>query len=175
MNLGTRWRRAVGFTLRPAYPWGKARYILCRLQPLAHAGSSLTDSSTLEMEAIYSSETSVHTRSTRRHFPEDGILHSHHCENLKSYKTILFYECYQHSDDRTVVNNELEKMCRIWCYNQEEAHADNTGVTSHAIFLLPNSRVSKKCSQPLTVKQTDQSVCMSRVIYRVAWFFLFCD
>jgi hypothetical protein len=27
----------------------------------------------------------VHTRSTRRHIPEDGILHSHRRENLKSY------------------------------------------------------------------------------------------
>jgi hypothetical protein len=26
------------------------------------------------MEAIFSSETSVHTRSTQRHIPEDGIL-----------------------------------------------------------------------------------------------------
>jgi hypothetical protein len=56
------------------------------LQPPAHAGSSLTDFSTLKMEAILSSETSVHTRSTHRHIPEDGILHSHRCENLKSYK-----------------------------------------------------------------------------------------
>jgi hypothetical protein len=55
------------------------------LQPLAHAGSSLADFSTLEMEAIRSSETSVHTRSTQRHIPEDGILHSHRCENLRSY------------------------------------------------------------------------------------------
>jgi hypothetical protein len=39
------------------------------------AGSSLTDFFTLKMEAIRSSETSVHTRSTRRHIPEDGILH----------------------------------------------------------------------------------------------------
>jgi hypothetical protein len=44
------------------------------LQPPAHDGSSLADFSTLKMEAIYSSETSVHTRSTRRHIPEDGIL-----------------------------------------------------------------------------------------------------
>jgi hypothetical protein len=44
------------------------------LQPLAHAGSSLTDFFTLKMEAIPSSETSVHTRSTRHHNPEDGIL-----------------------------------------------------------------------------------------------------
>jgi hypothetical protein len=40
---------------------------------------------TLKMEGIRSSETSVHTRSTRRHIPEDGILHSHRCKNLKSY------------------------------------------------------------------------------------------
>jgi hypothetical protein len=37
------------------------------------------------MEAILSSETSVYIRSTRRHIPEDGILHSHRRENLKSY------------------------------------------------------------------------------------------
>jgi hypothetical protein len=37
------------------------------------------------MEAIHSSETSVHTRSTRQHVQEDGILHIHHCENFKSY------------------------------------------------------------------------------------------
>jgi hypothetical protein len=47
----------------------------CRLQPPAHAGSSLADFSTLKMEAIRSSETSVHTRSTRRHIPEDDIFH----------------------------------------------------------------------------------------------------
>jgi hypothetical protein len=28
-------------------------------------------------------------RSTRRHIPEDGILRSHRCDNLKSYKFIL--------------------------------------------------------------------------------------
>jgi hypothetical protein len=32
---------------------------------------------------------SVHfTGSRRHHIPEDGILHSHRCENLKSYKLI---------------------------------------------------------------------------------------
>jgi hypothetical protein len=50
----------------------------------AHTGSSLADFSTPKMEAIRSSETSVHTRSTRRHIPEDGILHSHRRDNLKS-------------------------------------------------------------------------------------------
>jgi hypothetical protein len=44
-------------------------------QPPAHTGSSLPDFSTLKMEAIRPSETSVHTRSTWRHIPEDGILY----------------------------------------------------------------------------------------------------
>jgi hypothetical protein len=52
----------------------------------AHAGSSLADFSTLKMEAIRSSETSVHsTGSTRRHITEYRIFHSHRCGNLKSY------------------------------------------------------------------------------------------
>jgi hypothetical protein len=42
----------------------------------------------LKMEAIRSSETSVHTRSTRYHIPEDGILHSHRRVNLRSYINI---------------------------------------------------------------------------------------
>jgi hypothetical protein len=53
-----------------------------------HAGSSLSDFSTLKMEAICSFERSGHTRSTRRHIPEDGIPHSLCCENLKSYRDI---------------------------------------------------------------------------------------
>jgi hypothetical protein len=41
------------------------------------------------MEAILSSKSSVHTRSTWCHIPENGILPSHCCENFKSYKLPL--------------------------------------------------------------------------------------
>jgi hypothetical protein len=40
---------------------------------------------TLMMEVICFSETSVLTGASRRNIPEDGILHSHRCEDLKSY------------------------------------------------------------------------------------------
>jgi hypothetical protein len=53
-------------------------------------------SSTLKMEAICSSETSVETQhTTRRHIPEDDTLHNHRCENLKSY--IVFKCVHPHS------------------------------------------------------------------------------
>jgi hypothetical protein len=58
----------------------------CRLQQPAYAASSLEDFSILRMEAIRSPVTSVHTRSTQHHIPEDGILQSHRREKLNSYK-----------------------------------------------------------------------------------------
>jgi hypothetical protein len=79
------WRTITGLNKRPG-PWmgwksnwkekeSAALNVVHRLQPTSQAGSSLADFSTLKMEAICSSETSIHTRSTRCHIPEDGILY----------------------------------------------------------------------------------------------------
>jgi hypothetical protein len=62
--------------MKNAIFWGVVSHISCVwLQPPAHAGSSLAHISTLKMEAMRSSETSVHTRSTLRNIPEGGIFH----------------------------------------------------------------------------------------------------
>jgi hypothetical protein len=52
--------------------------------------SCLAYFTTLKMTAIYSSETLVGLQlTTRRYIPEDGILHNHSRENLKSYSVIF--------------------------------------------------------------------------------------
>jgi hypothetical protein len=43
---------------------------------------------TLKKEAMRFSEMSVLTRVTRRHIPDEGILHRHRRENLKYYVTL---------------------------------------------------------------------------------------
>jgi hypothetical protein len=59
-------------------------HVMLHLLGTANVPSSLT-LFILLMETMRSSETSVLTRTTRRHIPEDGILHSDSRENLKSY------------------------------------------------------------------------------------------
>jgi hypothetical protein len=66
---------------------------------------------TLKMEAIRSSETLFHTRSTRRHIPEDGILHSHHRENIKSYILLC---CFSPVNTILNINTVLSNKRRIF-------------------------------------------------------------
>jgi hypothetical protein len=50
-------------------------------------------SSTMTMEAIYSSEASVYfQRTTRRYNPEDRTPHKHRSENLKFYLELDLFE-----------------------------------------------------------------------------------
>jgi hypothetical protein len=61
---------SLKYALKSVFNWWLS------LQPPSHAGSSLVDFSTLKMEIIRSSETSVYARFTRHHMPEDGIFHA---------------------------------------------------------------------------------------------------
>jgi hypothetical protein len=88
------------------------------MQPPAHAGSTLADFSTLKMEAIRSSETSVHSRSTRRHIPEDRILHSRKvcgtgCISLQSGKANVQASRRQESSRHTAARLSTAVKSRL--------------------------------------------------------------
>jgi hypothetical protein len=72
--------------------------------------SSLSDFSTLKMEMILSSGTSVHTRSTQHHIPEDDIFYLFHvfhsCYMLCPFKPSLFL--------RSKITNGLESGVKFF-------------------------------------------------------------
>jgi hypothetical protein len=66
--------------------------------------------STLNIGAIFSTETSVEFKQTTRHYiPEDSTFHNHRCENLKSYIT--------------------REDCKI-CMGRNGVHGGNVEITS---------------------------------------------
>jgi hypothetical protein len=74
--------------------------------------------STFKMEARCSSETLVYNKLTRRHIPENGILHSHRRENLKSYVTIHVHSLSQstfhfHVWTKLTTRSDLTSCCSM--------------------------------------------------------------
>jgi hypothetical protein len=67
--------------------------------------------STLKMEAVRSSETSVNTISTRGHTLEDCFLHSHRRENLKFY---IHYFCFPRKLQEFGERSVLTKGCILF-------------------------------------------------------------
>jgi hypothetical protein len=74
--------------------WGWQRIGEFRLLVTANVIPSSLILVTLMMEAIHSSGMSVLTRATQRNIPDDSILQSHCCENLKSY---IIFTCSLYS------------------------------------------------------------------------------
>jgi hypothetical protein len=84
----------------------------------------------MKMEALPSFETSVLTRAAYCNIPEDGILHSHHRENRKSYmliftlnvpsqKTIsdIKWSYLDFCSGVTHVQRSSSNGCQIWPWN----------------------------------------------------------
>jgi hypothetical protein len=64
----------------------------------------LQDLSTLNLEEIRSSETSVHRRSIRRHIPEDGILHQSASYTYMKQLTNKFWSTWKFFNHSSVLH-----------------------------------------------------------------------
>jgi hypothetical protein len=89
---------------------------LVKTMLLAHAGSSLADSFTLKMEAIRSSETSVHTRTTRCHIAENGFLHSYRRPPKRLFTQELHGATSQKTAFFIVTAVKTSNLTRYWSF-----------------------------------------------------------
>jgi hypothetical protein len=75
---------------------------------------------TLMMEALSSSETSVLTKETWHNITEDAILHSHRCENLKSYISSVTFQMLNlfHTSVSLppIISDADSKLCSSCCF-----------------------------------------------------------
>jgi hypothetical protein len=78
-----------------------------------------------------SSETSVNTTSTRGLIPEDGFLHSHRRENLRSYKFATVEFLTKHCS--TVLLERLQDETNLICLNVERSCK---GCVNHTMMIL---------------------------------------
>jgi hypothetical protein len=67
---------------------------IIKVKRIGKLGSTLAVSSNSVPEATRTSETSVLTRATRRHIPENGAFHTRRHENLNSYNYKLVQKMF---------------------------------------------------------------------------------
>jgi hypothetical protein len=96
--------------------------------------------------------TSIHTRSKRRHIPEDGILHRHRCENLKSYKLKSF------GKKQTTRCKRILFDCFDLCTTRQAIHTFYTARKEVATLqVLQGIRIAAGAKRPLPSKRHDRS------------------
>jgi hypothetical protein len=86
---------------------------------------------TLMMDEMYSSESSVLTRATRRHIPEDDTLHCQRSESPKSYEKneFLLFICY------IILNVSQLYYMKLFCHES----AIGSKLTVHNKAKLPSA------------------------------------
>jgi hypothetical protein len=135
------------------------------------------------MEAIRSSETSVQsTTSTRRHTPEDGILHSHRRENLKSYILFLLVSIhvpnmifsYSIYEIRPSNRFRVIEAYHILVFVQLPCFANSFNIHPTTVFMLMNVTLIpfQLISIPLNIPSIfcyDNKIFFNIIYHRKSW------
>jgi hypothetical protein len=97
---------------------------MCRLLVTANVVPSSPNLVTLLMEVLHL----VLTRATRHIIPDDGILHSHHRENLKSYTVslVIIWKCIR----------QLKIFLQFNCWKINRRHINNPSFSIMTEFFM---------------------------------------